>query len=124
MEQREIVSEASFAQKERRRSPRFACSGFAEVLVLHPETLVRGEVRNISLTGCFVSTLAHLKVERGAKVELRFALNGNRLHIFAQVMDVRPGKGMGVEFLPGDASVEALLKWQVETLSGAQIEKQ
>jgi PilZ domain len=87
---------------ERRRHERFTCDGFAEVVVFRPELLFRGEVKDISLTGCYISTRARLNLKRFAEIELRFSANGQRLSSLARVIDVRPGKGVGVEFLPGD----------------------
>jgi PilZ domain len=88
--------------RERRRHERFPCEGFAEVVVFSPELLFRGEVKDISFTGCFVATRAHLTLQRFAEIELRFSTHGQHLSSLARVMDVRPGRGVGVEFLPGD----------------------
>jgi hypothetical protein len=89
--------------KDRRRHERFTFDGFAEVVSFHPELLFRGAVRDISLTGCYVETRARLNLKRFAEVEVRFSANGHQLSSLARVMDIRPGKGIGVEFLPGDS---------------------
>jgi hypothetical protein len=88
--------------RDRRRHQRFACEGSAEVVVFSPELLFRGEVTDISLTGCFVATRARLRMKRFAEIELHFSANGQHHSSLARVMVVRPGKGVGVEFLPGD----------------------
>lgn len=117
-EQLERAADKGAPGTERRRSKRYACEGFAEALVFHPETLVRGEIRDISESGCYLMTRAHLKMERAAEVELRFTLHGNHYRMNARVTDVRPGRGMGLEFAAGDAKVEAALKGLIAAMSG------
>lgn len=119
-EQVEKAAGGSFPGAERRRCTRFACQGFAEALVFHPEILVRGEIRDISQTGCFVKTLAHLKLERATEVELRFVVNGSRHRIRARVAGVRPGRGMGLEFVLDDAKAKAALQELIGLLSDGQ----
>ena len=97
-----MQSEEAATGRERRRYERYACDGFAEVVVFNPELIFRGKVRDISMTGCYVATPARLNLKRFAEIEVRFASNGQYLSSLARVMDVRPGKGVGVEFLPGD----------------------
>jgi hypothetical protein len=103
--------------KERRRGRRFPCEGFAEAVVIHPESLLRGEVRDISETGCFLATRAHLHVERLTEIDLRFVINEIHCHTLARVMDVRVGKGVGIEFIFPDAEAEDLFKKLVQTVS-------
>jgi hypothetical protein len=113
--------------RERRRHQRFACEGFAEVVSFSPEVLFRGEVRDISLTGCYVATRARLNLKRFAEIELRFSAHGQQVSLLARVMDVRPGRGLGVEFLPGDARtnkrlldlIERLKSWAERGIQGA-----
>lgn len=86
------------AGKERRLHRRYVCYGFAEGIVLHPKSLFRGTIRDLSETGCFVETRGRLRVERLAWIELRFRINGNHYRTSARVMNIRPGKGLGLEF--------------------------
>ncbi len=103
--------------RERRRHQRFTCDGFAEVVVFRPELLFRGEVKDISLTGCYIATRARLNLRRFAEIELRFSAHGHQLSSLARVMDVRPGKGVGVEFLPGDPRMNERFRDLIEQLS-------
>jgi len=96
------MESSEHAGRDRRRNERFVFDGFAEVVSYHPELLFRGAVRDISLTGCYVETRARLNLKKFAEIELRFSANGQQLSSLARVMDVRPGKGIGVEFLAGD----------------------
>ena len=102
--------------RDRRRHERFEFDGFAEVVSFHPELLFRGAVRDISLTGCYVETRARLNLKRFAEIELRFSANGHQLSSLARVMDVRPGKGIGVEFLPGDPRMSKRFRDLIEEL--------
>ena len=102
--------------RERRQHERFVCDGFAEVVVFRPELLFRGEVKDISLTGCYVATRARLNLKRFAEIELRFCANGQQLSSLARVMDVRPGRGLGVEFLPGDPRMNKRFRDLIEQL--------
>jgi hypothetical protein len=101
-----LNSGAPAAGRERRRHQRFACDGLAEVVAFNPEVLFRGEVKDVSLTGCYIATRAHLRLKRFAEIELRFSADGHQVSSLARVMEVRPGKGVGVEFLAGDPRLD------------------
>jgi hypothetical protein len=88
-----------FVRKERRLSHRVACKGFADALVLDTGYLFRGEIRDVSETGCFLMTQARLQLERLTKVDLLFVLNGRNYRTLARVMEVQPSKNVGLEFL-------------------------
>jgi hypothetical protein len=85
--------------KERRLSHRFSCGGFAEVYANNTGNLFRGEIRDISQTGCFIKTSVRLKLERLTEVDVVFMLNKRSYRTLARVMNVRPGKGVGLEFV-------------------------
>jgi|SRR5579863_2346516 PilZ domain-containing protein len=104
---------------ERRRHRRFGCNGRAEVVAFSPELLFRGEVKDISLTGCFVLTRAHVRLRRFDEVELRFSANGHPFTSLARVTDVRPGKGVGVEFVAGDPRMNERFRTLLEILNAS-----
>jgi len=106
-------------EKERRRHDRLACDGLAEVVVFHSDMLFRGEIRDISVTGCYIATRAQLNLKRFAEVELRFSANGQRLSSLARVMAVRPGKGVGIEFVAGDPRMDKRFHQLLERLRDA-----
>jgi len=85
--------------------------------------LFRGKVKDISLTGCYVTTRARLRLKRLAKIELRFSANGQQMSSLARVMDVRPGKGIGVEFLPGDPRMSKRFREVIEELKARSPEQ-
>jgi hypothetical protein len=89
---------------------------FAEVVAAHEGTLFRGKILDISQTGCYIETRARLKLERFTDVEMLFKVNNNHYRTSARVMDVRPGKGLGVEFRPVDSQARELLEELLQTL--------
>jgi hypothetical protein len=103
------------SRTERRRSRRFPCNGFAEVILFQAGMLFRGEIRDISQTGCFVATKARVHMDSCGKVELRFTLNNNRFHTFARVANVRQGTGVGLEFAPLNVDIGTKLLGRVAT---------
>jgi len=105
---REIESEAVAAvpadvapdarASERRRFARYICEGFAEVVVLFPNTLVRGEVSDVSLGGCFIRTRAKVRVKVDSEAYVRFQLNGRQYKLEGRVASLQMGMGVGFEF--------------------------
>lgn len=83
---------------ERRHCPRYKCEGLAEVEVSHPYTLIRGELRDIGLEGCFVATRAYARPSLKSAARLRFQLGEHEYSTNAQVANIRPGEGIGLEF--------------------------
>jgi len=117
----EKPNEESVGGKERRRSYRHDGVGFAECWVSDPESLFRGEIRDISLTGCFIRTAARLNLRHSTEVDLRFTLKNSHFRMAARVMDIRPGKGVGMEFIfPGSQPPE-WLKNLIKELSLAPV---
>ncbi|HEY2861670.1 MAG TPA: PilZ domain-containing protein [Terracidiphilus sp.] len=106
-------------RQERRRNRRFSCVGEAHVISVSPRTLFRGKVRDISRTGCFIETRAQIDVEGMAEVELHFIARGIRLKSLARLTDVRPGKGAGFEFVPGDPRMEGEFALLIDSLNAA-----
>lgn len=92
------------------------CEGFAEVVGFRPQVLFRGKIRDISESGCFIETRAHLNLPRLSEVEIRFTVSELRQSALARVMDVRPGKGAGFEFLPGDPRLDQGFHQMIERL--------
>lgn len=84
---------------ERRRSRRFACSVSAEGASSSPSLLFRGELTNLSETGCFVATRAQAQLYRDTLVEMRFSLLGNSFTLKALVVKMMPGSGIRLQFL-------------------------
>lgn len=103
----EIKASKSSSGVERRLQRRFACDGFAEVFAFETGFLFRGTIRDISQTGCYITTHFALKLEPLTEVDVLLILKNHEYRIPALVRNVRPGKGVGFEFLYDDPRVEA-----------------
>ena len=112
----EMANYDEAAGRERRRHRRFPCDGFAEVVAFRSKALFRGRLKDISPTGCFVETRAHLNLPRLAEVEVRFAACGRKFKVLARVMDVRPGMGAGFSFLSEDPRLDHTFRSMFERL--------
>ena len=64
-----------------------------------------------------METQARLRVERLALIELRFSINGSHYHTSARVMNIRPGKGLGLEFSFTDKKSERLFRALISLVS-------
>jgi hypothetical protein len=94
----ETTDEKPGSGKERRKQERFACKGFAEVVLEEVAFLFRGTIRDLSLTGCYVQSSARLMLDAGAAVELKFSVNRDELLLPARIVAIRHGSGACFEF--------------------------
>jgi hypothetical protein len=90
------------SRPERRRSVRICCTGFAEGVSDAPSHLFRGEIRNISETGCFISTKASVISPPGAIVDLSFKFGGTVYRALARVVETLPKAGVRMQFIAID----------------------
>ncbi len=104
---------------ERRRSVRFDCEGTAEAYAPDPGYLFRGEIRDISETGCYVETKARLRLERHTELDLQFMLRNRTHRASARVMSFRPGLGVGLEFLSCEPRPEESFLKLTQMFAGA-----
>ena len=81
---------------ERRRFPRYPCTGYAEILQ-SGRHLVRGAVNDISLGGCYIET-AELLLP-GTEVQLRLTIVDTALYIGAKIVAADPQVGMRMDFM-------------------------
>lgn len=109
---------------ELRRSRRLGCKGFAEAFAPGSGYLFRGEIRDISTTGCYLLTSARLKLELRDELDLLFILNNHYYHAVAFVMNFQPGKGVGLEFQFGDSQTEQYFNTLIQLLIAAEPPKQ
>jgi hypothetical protein len=102
---------------ERRKQPRFECGGSAEVVAIESGSHYHGEIRDLSLTGCYIATPARMDLDRRADVELCLCVNGDSLSSPARVIIVRPESGVAFEFLAVDPEMRAALLMLIQRLS-------
>lgn len=94
--------------KERRRSPRFQCSGSVEFKAEGSDIRMWGTVTDISLHGCYVEMSTTFPVNTKASLVLESA--GVRLHAQATVRTSYPFLGMGMCFREIEPGQQAQLK--------------
>jgi PilZ domain-containing protein len=90
------------AETERRHSVRICCTGFAEGVSANPTQLFRGEIRNVSETGCFISLRVAVKLLPGTYVELRFRMGSAQYRALARVVEAIPSNGIRMRFVAID----------------------
>ena len=101
---------------ERRRSRRYDCEGYVKAWVSDHESPIYGEILNISQTGCFISTKAQLNLAHFATVDIHFTIHNDHYRTIARIIDVRQGKGAGLEFIFPDSQPAEWLKNLLERL--------
>lgn len=99
---------------ERRRFPRFPCTGAAEI---HQIGQCRrlGKVSDISRGGCYIETLHPLPV--GTESQLRLTVGDILLDVDAKVSTATPSVGMGMEFMAVPQAQENKLVQIIEKIT-------
>jgi hypothetical protein len=101
-------------QFERRRAPRHAFGGVAEISAGHSDSYIVGLAAEISTSGCFVRTFASMPV--GTKINLKITYDGSELTAHGEVVYVLSEKGVGIKFAEIAAKDAALLEaWLRQT---------
>ncbi|MGA8541456.1 MAG: PilZ domain-containing protein [Terriglobales bacterium] len=113
------MPERAEAEEDRRRSPRFACGGRAEINCLPScGILVPGTIRDLSLHGCWVDTLQ--PIDRGARTEIVVRVNAASFRAVGEVRAVRGASGAGLEFVHLSLGGKDMLESLVEELARLQ----
>jgi len=86
--------QATYSGQERRRSPRFRCSGSVEFKPEGSEIRMWGTLTDVSLHGCYVEMSTTFPV--GTKVELVLEVVGIRVRALGTVRVSYPFLGMGI----------------------------
>jgi hypothetical protein len=84
---------------ERRSTPRFPCEGTGEVAVLGGALRFSGQVRDLSATGCYLTTDVMFTLERGTQVEVAMVVDRVHFRVAAGVRSSHKVKGVGLEFM-------------------------
>lgn len=107
---------------DRPANPRFRCEEKAEIVVFPSGFLCRGEMTNLGLKGCFISTKAPLKLQPENLVALRFTIGTHSMRLDATVAHFTPGEGVDLEFEPDmPKSVRVKLNALCEGLANGRI---
>lgn len=97
---RRLVEQRRRAERrkdERRRYPRFAVRGEAEVYSLGSQFPARGRLTDLSLGGCFVELLSALTMD--TKVTVVLMISQRRIRVQGIVKSVLTNFGLGIQFL-------------------------
>jgi hypothetical protein len=81
--------------------------------------MFRGQVVNISTSGCYVRTVAWVRVPPSTEVELVFLLDGRTVRTRAEARFAQSRTGVGLLFLPLEEAVWRRLNFVLERLSTA-----
>ena len=102
--------------QERRRSPRFGCSGSVELFAEGSNVPMRGMLTDISLHGCYTEMSTTLPVD--TKVALVVDALGFRVRTQATVRATYPFLGMGMCFAEMEPPEQVHLKQIIAALAG------
>jgi hypothetical protein len=86
---------------DRRRIPRYSCSGLAQIACLPLRgTLLRGRVRDLGLGGCCIECIETVfPFDLGAQTEILVEVNSWFFRAMGHVRAVRERSGISMEFL-------------------------
>jgi hypothetical protein len=112
----EIILAKETLGRERRKHQRFECEGDADVVEVESGRHYSGEMKDLSLTGCYIKSVANLDLKRQADVELHLCVDGDPLTAPARVIVVRPDSGAAFEFLPVDPRMRDMLIHLIQKL--------
>ncbi len=85
--------------EEYRRDERYPVNGDAEVVVLGGTSLFRGRIMDISVSGCYIQTLAWVRLKPETPVEILFAVDGKVIRALGASRYVKSKVGIGFRFL-------------------------
>lgn len=108
---------------ERRRHPRFECSGMANLQLSVGEELVSARIANLSVGGCLLEFDEPQKLDRGATVELHFHLNDAPLQMEGIAKSLHAENKVGFQFLNPSGSARRRLDEIINDLIESIIRK-
>lgn len=103
------------AATEKRKSPRYKCTGSARMQRSGSETSIWATFTDISMHGCYVECA--VPFPHGASLDLKLEANGYHVETMGEVRVSYPGLGMGISFLRMSDSDRARLRELVGSIS-------
>ncbi len=110
------IAGTSPAVKERRRSPRFLCSGSVAFQAEGSDVRLWGTLTDVSLHGCYVEMSTTFPVD--TKVSLGLESLGIRVQVQAMVRLSYPFLGMGMCFTEIEPGQQTQLEYLLSALAG------
>lgn len=104
------------ADDERRRSPRFACGGYARISCLPSNGIfLPGKILDLSLGGCCVDSV--LPIDCGTRAEIVVRVNAASFRAVGEVRALRGQSGAGLEFVHLSAGGKDMLAGLIRELA-------
>jgi len=106
-----MLREQLAARGDRRRVPRYSCSGLAQITSLPTYgSLLRGRVRDLGLGGCCIECAETVPLlDLGDRTEILLEVNSWFFRAMAQVRAIRGRSGMSMEFVRMSAGGSSML---------------
>jgi hypothetical protein len=111
------------AAPERRKHPRYACEGHAEVFLPHGALLFRGRILDLSVSGCMIEA-AGITLERGTHVEIYFTTRRLQFRVPGNIAVLYRGKGVGIAFYHVSRRMAGQIREVVSELAESQSSEQ
>jgi len=103
-------------QQERRRHPRYKCTGSVEIRIAGTQFTTWAKISDICMGGCYVELTSPYPVDTALELVINVA--EERVRTRAGVRSHHPGFGMGIAFVETAPEQIAVLKRVIEVLSG------
>lgn len=100
--------------QDRRQSPRFGCTGHADVLLAADTPLLPARVVNVSKGGCLIELQKSQCIDKNTSAELTFKVNSLPFRVRVQVASIRSDTLVGFQF----NSLSQRVQGQLEELIG------
>ena len=112
MHSRTTPHESLPAGRDRRRIPRYSCSGLAQITCLPLYgSFLRGRVRDLGLGGCRIECIETVPLlDLGAKAEVLVEVNSWFFRAMAHVRAIRGRSGISMEFMRMSAGGSSMLE--------------
>jgi hypothetical protein len=106
---------------DRRRHPRLACKGIAEIRFLDLSERATGTLMDLSVTGCCVECGGSLPEARLQIVEIHLRANGVRLRVAGVVRNIRRKRRVGIQFTGVSSRKAEQIRLLVRELAGRRL---
>jgi hypothetical protein len=103
--------------KDRRRNPRFGCTGHADVLLAADAPLLPARIVNVSKGGCLIELQKSQSLDQSTSAELTFKVNCLPFRMRARAAAIRSDTMIGFEFPVLSERVRGQLEELIEELA-------
>ncbi|WP_263382970.1 PilZ domain-containing protein [Granulicella arctica] len=107
----------SQAERDRRENQRFPVEGWAEVMTMDGTMMLRGQITDISATGCFIESHGSFDLPMNSAVEMTFRIQGKEFRPEGVTRVVKSGEGAGFSFLKMNSKLELQIEALIKVLN-------